>query len=395
MKRLRDPKWTLIILFGAIIAAVPLVQAFSELIRDQTVAAFDLFSEAPTAENLRAYEHNLENASWASRLSRPLLQYAQFKWLNEGGEKALVGKPGWYFYKPGLRYMLGKKKDLPGAESTNDPVKAIVDFRDQLEARGVKLLLMPVPNKESIYPDYLGGRAKNLRGGVMSPRTFEVLEGLREANVEMIDLFKIFDEARQGQAAGESGGAELYLAQDTHWSPAGVAIAAKAVARRLEELGWARPGTVEYTTTNASVRRIGDILKMMQAPMIEQTITPEQVSTEQVIRSTTGVPYQDEASAEILVLGDSFMRIYQTDAPTSAGFISHLAKELKQPLISLVNDGGGATLVREELCAQPVFLKGRKVLIWEFVERDIGLGLKGWPRTPLPTAPAEEKGTSS
>jgi hypothetical protein len=134
------------------------------------------------------------------------------------------------------------------------------------------------------------------------------------------------------------------------------------------------------------VQRLGDILRMMQAPIIERSLKPENVSAVQVVRSENGQLYNDEADAEILVLGDSFMRIYQQDEPNAAGFIAHMAKELKQPMMSLVNDGGGSTLVREELCARPVFLKNKKVVLWEFVERDIGIGLKDWQRTPLPAA---------
>ena len=63
--------------------------------------------------------------------------------------------------------------------------------------------------------------------------------------------------------------------------------------------------------------------------------------------------YQDDPDAEILVLGDSFLRIYQQDEPGAAGFIAHLAQELQQPLTSLVNDGGASTLVRQELYRRP------------------------------------------
>jgi hypothetical protein len=131
---------------------------------------------------------------------------------------------------------------------------------------------------------------------------------------------------------------------------------------------------------------------MMQAPIIERSLKPENVSAVQVVRSEIGQLYNDEADAEILVLGDSFMRIYQQDEPNAAGFIAHMAKELKQPMMSLVNDGGGSTLVREELCARPAFLKNKKVVLWEFVERDIGIGVKDWQRTPLPAASSNPPG---
>ena len=78
------------------------------------------------------------------------------------------------------------------------------------------------------------------------------------------------------------------------------------------------------------------------------------------------------------------MRIYQQDEPGGAGFIAHLAKELKQPLASLVSDGGASTLVRQELHRRPGLLRNKRVVVWEFVERDIHLGTEGWQQVPLP-----------
>jgi hypothetical protein len=86
----------------------------------------------------------------------------------------------------------------------------------------------------------------------------------------------------------------------------------------------------------------------------------------------------------VLVLGDSFLRIYQQDEPGGAGFIAHLARELKQPLTSVVNDGGASTLVRQELHRRPALLQNKRVVVWEFVERDIRLGTEGWQQVPLP-----------
>ena len=69
-----------------------------------------------------------------------------------------------------------------------------------------------------------------------------------------------------------------------------------------------------------------------------------------------------------------------------AGFIAHLARELKQPLASVVNDGGASTLVRQELHRRPALLENKRVVVWEFVERDIRLGMEGWQTVPLPPA---------
>lgn len=381
MTRLRDPRWLLILLFLGIIASVALVQIFIEVLGKDGVRALEIFDQAPTAENLRAYERRLEAANWMGKLSRPWLQFARFAWLKDGGEKTVIGRGGWHFYKPGLNYMLARPEPEKTQNAMHDPITAIVDFRDQLAARGVHLLLMPVPNKESIYPDQVSSRAEGLRQ-VVSPRTQEILKRLRSADVEFVDLFKEFGEARQ--QTGSAPPPFLYLAQDTHWSPAGVDLAAKAVARRLTELGWVQTGQVNYRERAAPVPRLGDIVRMLQIPMIERVVPPENVSCFEVVRQDNGELYKDGSEADVLVLGDSFMRIYQQDAPTSAGFIAHLAKELKRPLMSLVNDGGGATLVRQELSSRPIFLKNKKVVVWEFVERDIGLAIEGWKLVALP-----------
>lgn len=85
-----------------------------------------------------------------------------------------------------------------------------------------------------------------------------------------------------------------------------------------------------------------------------------------------------------MVLGDSFLRMYQTDQPVAAGFIAHLARALKQPVASIVNDGGASTLVRQDLSRHAGLLANKKTVIWEFVERDIRFGMEGWKDVSLP-----------
>ena len=94
---------------------------------------------------------------------------------------------------------------------------------------------------------------------------------------------------------------------------------------------------------------------------------------------TTATPFKDDfRKSEILILGDSFSRIYQTDSPVNAGWIAHFAKNVNRPVASIVSDGGASTLVREKLARKASVLKGKKLLIWEFVERDLRFGAEGW-----------------
>ena len=378
VRECRAAQLLLVTFFLVLVGSGIVIQTATELSRGQQLSALEVFRQRPTAANLRAYEHSLEDASVIARTLRPLFQLAQFAWLRDGGEKALIGREGWLFYKPGYNDMLA----APGRRAaTNDPVASIVAWRDALAARGIQLLVVPAPNKESIYPERLTRRVAAGQS-VVSPMTRDVLNRLELAGVECVNLFALFAQGREDSAV--QAARPLYLAQDSHWSPAGVELAAKAVAQRLVEKGWLELGTTEYHERPVPVNRLGDVIRMLQAPQIERRSTPETVPCVQVVRSDTGQLYQDEPDSEILVLGDSFLRIYQQDEPGSAGFSAHLAKELRRPLTSLVNDGGASTLVRQELYRRPALLKNKRVVVWEFVERDIRLGTEGWQQVPLP-----------
>jgi len=176
----------------------------------------------------------------------------------------------------------------------------------------------------------------------------------------------------------------LYLAQDSHWSPQGMELAAQAVARRLLDLGWVGKGPVEYATRPVSIRRYGDVLRMIRVPQVERLYEPQRIDCVQVLDRATGRPCEDDPSSPVLVLGDSFLRIYERDEPGGSGFLAHLARRLGFGLTSVVNDGGASTLVRQQLARKPALLRGKKVVLWEFVERDIRFGAEGWQVVPLP-----------
>jgi hypothetical protein len=45
---------------------------------------------------------------------------------------------------------------------------------------------------------------------------------------------------------------------------------------------------------------------------------------------------------------------------------------------------GGPGLVRQQLSRKPALLANKKVVVWEFVERDIRFGTEGWQDVGLP-----------
>jgi hypothetical protein len=357
--------------FLALIYCVPLAQTVLEASRGHWPRFLEVFTAAPTRANLRAYDKELEDDSLVTQAVRPWIQYSQFRLFGDAGEKVLMGRDGWLFYRPDLRYLVEPAE-------VEDPLRAIVDFRDQLAARGIRLLMLPVPGKPSLYADRLTRRVNG--DPVFSP-TRGLISRLRSAGVETLDLFALFE--RLGSRAHP-----YYLLRDTHWSGEAARIAAEFTATRLQDLGWMSRGDSRYEVRPLLVSRRSDIARMTRAPLIEASFSPEAVDCEQVIDATNGLPYGDDPSSPVLVLGDSFLRMYQTDEPRSAGFIAHLARALRRPVISVVNDGGASTLVRQELARRAQLLRGKKVVIWEFVERDIRFGMDGWKRVPITPEPS-------
>ncbi len=365
--------------FLALIVAPGLIQAVFEIRHGERPRALDIFLRPPTARNLHAYERSLEESSLVIQDLRPGMQYLQWRFLADTGEKAVVGRDGWLFYRPSVRYLVEGQAGAPEGDFT-DPLPAIQLFRDELGSRRIRLLLVPVPNKESIYPERLAGRAEGA-GVVICERTRRLLDRLEQSGIEYVDLFEVFRRARQQESRSDRE--RLYLARDSHWSPKGVRAAAAAVARRVLEEGTLHQGDRTYAERLVRVRRQGDLVQMLRVPQIERALEPEIVTCSQVIEADNGRPYHDATDSEILILGDSFLRIYEQDEPESAGFLAQLARELGRPLTSIVNDGGASTLVRQSLARRPALLKNKKLVIWEFAEREIRFGTEGWKIVPL------------
>jgi hypothetical protein len=283
----------------------------------------------------------------------------------------LLGRDGWFFYRPAVQYLI--ESYTPQA----DLFQAIVAFRDDLARRGIELLVMPAPNKASVYPEKLAARAVD-RTEPVNTMTRDVLARLREAGVEVLDLFELYEQAKQAPDA-----LAYYLAQDSHWSPEGMRLAAEAAAHRLVDLGWVQRQPSPYETKPVSVQDYGDVLTMIRVPQVERLFEPQYMNCTRVVNAATGAPYADDPNAPVLVLGDSFLRIFERDEPGSGGFVAHLAGELGFGLSSIINDGGASTLVRQQLARKPARLEGKRVVVWEFVERDIRFGTEGWQVIPL------------
>jgi len=373
----RFPCICLSVIFLATIAAVAASQIIVEWREGGSPQIAELFRQKPTRANLGRLESGLESGCRIGQMVRPWVQLARFVLFEDAGDNAVLGRNGWFFYRPAVQYLV-EPWSPEGGQTQGNVFDAILSFHDDLAKRGIRLLVMPAPNKASVYPEMLTGRA-HANAGPINPATLHILARLRQAGVEVLDLFEVYDRAKRAAASPA-----YYLAQDSHWSPEGMRLAAEAVGNRLLDLGWIEKGATRYKTEPAAVERHGDVLRMIRVPQVERLFEPQRMDCTQVIDTGTGQPYADDPNSPVLVLGDSFLRIFERDEPGSGGFIAHLAYNLGFGLSSIVSDGGASTLVRQQLARKAALLEGKRVVVWEFVERDFRFGTEGWQRVPLP-----------
>jgi hypothetical protein len=369
----RPEVFALAAIFIAPILAIFLADTGTRLADGRYPVWTEFFSDLPTKPALRRTEKRIEEDSWLYRVVRPRTQAVLFETLGQAGADTVVGKNGWFFYRPEIRYLTEPLPPTSGESGTDDPIRAIVSFRDQLAAHGIRLLVVPVPVKASIYPEFLSERASG-RGAEVSASSSAFKRRLRDAGVDLVDLMAAFR---------DRDGAPLYLKTDTHWTPEGAALGAGTTADWLLSRRWIEAGPTSYGLRARPVSRLGDLVAMARSPQLDENVPADNVIGQQVVQGN-GKAYSDEPASPVLVLGDSFLRIYQRDAPGAAGFIAHLALRLRCPLDSIVSDGGASTLVRQELSGRPGSLAGKRVVIWEFVERDYRFGTEGWRDIRLP-----------
>ena len=341
----------------------------------------DVVRLLPEAGRLKAIEEDWERDSVVGEALLPRVQ----RWLLESGqgnEKAYVGRDGWLFYRADVEYVTGRGfldeevMRRRGKEVQADPVRAIVDFRDQLAGRGIGLLVVPVPVKPTIHPERFVGGVARAEGGMQNASFGEFVRRLGAAGVAVYD--PVADLMKEGGAA--------YLKTDTHWLPEAmerVAAGMAAAARAVVELPGTEPG--RFRTVGKRVRGVGDIAEMLKL-MPERGYPEEEVEVRQVMDGSE--LWRSREDAAVLLLGDSFANIYSLGAMgwgESAGLAEHFSERLGLPVdvISRNDEGSHATreMLVQELGRGRGRLDGKRLVVWEFAARELASG--DWKMVPL------------
>jgi len=124
---------------------------------------------------------------------------------------------------------------------TNRGFSQLVDTLGYLDRycrlRGISLIVMLIPDKESVYREYLPSYA-NPPDNPLPPSCLPALEAVfKDAGIAVINLLEPF----RAQAAR---GRLLYWPDDTHWNSEGIQVAAELLWKNIQPLLSAHPRSI-------------------------------------------------------------------------------------------------------------------------------------------------------
>jgi hypothetical protein len=395
-------KPALIALFLLTILAVPAIQLVGEfraagaITRLPMLSIFKSLPWLPHAEDLKRVERTLENESLVSQWLLPRMQYLLTVVMGAGNEQVYLGHDPWLFYRADVDHVIGSpfldpvrmKHRLQTSRVQPDPIKAIVDFRNQLAARGIDLVLLPVWVKPSVEGEMLAvSNANRTRasGGLPNPSFNEFKTRLEREKIRLFDPAPSLMERARSRP--------LYLDTDTHWRPETMEFVAERLADFLQ-----LPPAAESTSPSIVDKEIvarGDIAAMLKLTRSDKFFPAEKVTIRQVV--TGNGLWRPSKEADVLLLGDSFSNIFSFEAMgwgESAGFAEHLSFALRRPVDCILRNSDASFATREilsnELARGRDRLAGKKIVIWEFAARELSFG--NWKLLDLKLGEAKPSG---
>ena len=389
----------LIVMFLITIVSVPLIQTAAELYRAVRLSAFAIFKPFPTwkktsnvrnpmdlwqllphASEIKAAEKTVEEDSILGQWLLPRTQVALTAGLQAGNEQVYLGRERWLFYRADVDYVTGPPfldaarmaQRSHTAAVQPDAIKAIVDFRNQLAARGIDLIVVPAPVKPSVDADRFSTRAR-ADAAVDNASFSEFTARLTKEGVRVFETIPWLMQRKR-----DLGDAPLYLQTDTHWRPETMEFVAKKLAEFIETRKPSHESSMQIVTKKVSA--LGDIAMMLKLPLRQSLFQPEKVTIHQVTSGTSS--WHPAENSDILFLGDSFSNIFSLDAMgwgESAGLTEQLSFALGgRPLDCIMRNSDGAFATREilqhDLARGRDRLAGKKLVIWEFAARELAFG---------------------
>jgi SGNH hydrolase-like domain, acetyltransferase AlgX len=311
---------------------------------------------------------------------------AKFQNLEKKNAAAGAGVDGWLFFSGELRLLsLGRFWGPEAAKVSRahkpdlaDPVPAIVDFNQQLKARGIALIVVPVPPKAAIYPEKIvpGFDVRATDPAAVLRRFYDELRG---AGVDVLDLSPLFIQNRDHQRG------PVFCKTDSHWSGIGCVLAAQAITEKVRAKLPPPAAPKEYASEWKEVHVSGDLDGLVSHETHKPG--PEKIAVQSVSEKGKGAAVEPDVNSPLLLLGDSHTLVYHDFLAERSGLLDQLALQLGFAPDLIGTRGSGATPVRINLYRRSVkdagYLAKKKVIVWCFAAREFTEATEGWAKAPV------------
>jgi hypothetical protein len=177
-----------------------------------------------------------------ARIDAELKQYGGGTW--EGWAKAIgpfreslkanrPPKQNFRFSREGRTMLLADRlQEIPECARAFD---AIVHASQQFQKIGIDLMVVIIPNKIAVYPDFAADNGPEHRMVMLAEKRF--CRELLEKDVEVVDLYTAFRDFRQKHGDRVP---LYYGSEDIHWRNAGARVAAEEIAGHLKRYPFVR-----------------------------------------------------------------------------------------------------------------------------------------------------------
>ncbi len=258
--------------------------------------------------------------------------------------EVLLGAGGWLFSRESTLSACGKKAS---------PLEVVTNVRrlDRiLGASGRRFIFLVAPNKEAIYPEYLGPAASLAQ----CARDFrqELRPRLEQATLAAyIDLWQALESLK------ERSDRDIYWPHDTHWTPEAALEVTRRLVERLDPRLWEESQVV--VRPGGSHR--GDLSDMLGLPVRKPAVA-HRINRGVEVKSRGGQFRRTSVNGEafpgrVAIIDDSFGRTYRESLAQFLGAATWINSR------NSISKRYRAAMARE--------IAGADVVILELVERSL------------------------
>lgn len=278
---------------------------------------------------------------------------ARYALLGAGRKGVIVGEDGWFFSAEEFKNV--SSADIAAA------VDRIAEVQRDLDARGIRLVLAPLPAKSDIYAEEVPSL---VRGPAMAEAYNAFAAALKDRGIVTADT-------RPALLAAKPFG-EVFLKSDTHWSPSGAKATAEAVQTSLQVAGIGLPSESVTAQWQTPVSLWGDLTKFVTSPDYAPTVGLTQESVP-IYRTTVNAAaegadiFGDETAVPVMLVGTSY------SANENWSFADFLRQSLRADVVNVAKEGLGPGVPMMDLLAGAALDETTPtVVVWEFPIRYLG-----------------------